>query len=52
MSAEGAPPVAPVPTEPVAETEAVETPPDGLGGVIGTDIPVPGVLLVASWWSR
>ncbi len=23
-----------------------------LGGVIGTDIPVPGVLLVASWWSR
>ena len=23
-----------------------------IGGVIGTQIPVPGVLLVASWWSR
>jgi hypothetical protein len=23
-----------------------------VGGVIGADIPVPGVLLVASWWSR
>jgi hypothetical protein len=23
-----------------------------LGGVIGTNIPVPGVLLVSSWWSR
>jgi hypothetical protein len=23
-----------------------------IGGVIGTDIPVPGVLLVSSWWSR